>query len=46
MKEKIEGIQAEISKFTQNISSFALTCDDELTKIIENLDQGKFAFSS
>ena len=34
MKEKIDGIQKEISQFTDGISSFAQTCDEELNKII------------
>ncbi|CDW87085.1 cation channel family protein [Stylonychia lemnae] len=41
MKEKIDGIQKEISKFTEGISCFAQTCDEELNKIIQNLDQSQ-----
>lgn len=45
LKTKITGIQDEIGKFTQNVSRFATTCDEELTKLIDNLDEGQLAMS-
>ncbi|CDW72458.1 cation channel family protein [Stylonychia lemnae] len=38
LKRRIEGIQNEMSKFNQNISEFAETCDTELNNLIGNIN--------
>ena len=45
LKQKISSIQGEIGKFTHNVSKFANTCDEELTKLIDNLDEGQLAMA-
>jgi len=46
LKDKISGIQEEIGNFTSNVSRFASTCDEELTKLIDNLDEGQLAMAA
>ena len=39
MKQKVDTIQKEIQKFTEGINNFAKTCDEELNKIVINIDK-------
>ncbi len=45
IKEKVESIQKEIQSFTDSISTLATTCDEELNRVIFNLEQSKFGFA-
>ena len=46
MKNKIDDIHDEIQKITKNLNAIAITCDDELTNVVENIDQGILMFTS
>ena len=39
LKEKMENIQSEVIKFSENIDKFASICDDELEELITNIDK-------
>jgi len=38
LKKRIESIQSEMTKFSENIGEFALTCDLELNNLIGNIN--------
>ena len=39
LREKMESIQAEVVRFSENIDKFAAICDDELEELLANIDK-------
>ena len=38
LKQKMENIQTEVIKFSENIDKFATICDEELEDLLDNID--------
>lgn len=38
LKQKMNGIRQEVHKFNKNIDRFSIICDNELTRLYENVE--------